>query len=108
MNQINAIIPKIATITANIGAKIDNIDSKTAVPVSATDTTGFAKPPVEAVEAKRVVAAEPLIVVAAPPPATIANAHVIAGLKSVKVDAITKVPATPANGTAKLSNTLST
>ena len=51
--MINAII-------ANMGEKIDKADSPIAVPVSATETAGFAKPPVVAVEATRVVAAVPL------------------------------------------------
>lgn len=92
-------------IIANMGEKIDKADSPIAVPVSATETAGFAKPPVVAVEATRVVAAVPFIVAAAPPPAMIASAQVMAGLISVNVEAMTNVPAIPASGTATVSKT---
>ena len=93
---------------AKIGKKMDTIVITIEAPVSIMDTTGFATPPVVAVEANLVVAEDPAIAVAVPPPAIIANDHVINGLKSETVDNITAVPASAASGTAILSNTLST
>lgn len=92
---------------AKIGKNIEKMDIAMDEPVSIVDITGFAIPPVVAVEAKRDVLVEPLIAVAVPPPAIIANAHVINGLKSLTVATITAVPATAANGIAMVSNKLS-
>lgn len=93
---------------AKIGKNIETIDSVTAVPVSTVETRGFAKPPVEAVDANRVAPEEPEMALAVPAPAIIANAHVITGLNSTTVDSITTVPAKAAKGTEIVSNTLST
>ncbi len=76
-------------------------------PVSTVETIGFAIPPVVAVDANRVVEVDALIADAVPPPAIIANDHVIKGSKSAAVDNITAVPANAANGTAIVSNKLS-
>lgn len=94
--------------TARIGAKIEATVTTAAVPVSTVAITGFAKPPVVAVDANLPVAPAPLIAVAVPPPAIIAKDHVITGSKSATVDTITAVPAIAAKGIAKLSSKLST
>lgn len=98
----------ITKMAARIGAKIDAKLTTVAVPVSTVAKTGFANPPVVALEASLPVAPAPLIAVAVPPPAMIANDHVTTGSKSAMVDTITAVPAIAAKGTAKLSNKLST
>ena len=98
----------ITSIRANTGRKIEIIDISVDVPVSIVDTKGFAIPPVVVVDANLVVLVVPEIAAAVPPPAIIANAQVITGLKSETVDNITAVPAKAANGTAMLSNKLST
>ena len=92
---------------ANIGANIDAAVTTTAVPVSTVAKTGFAKPPVVAVDANLPVAPAPFIAVAVPPPAIIAKDQVITGSKSATVETITAVPAIAAKGTAMLSNKLS-
>lgn len=92
---------------ASTGAKIAAVETAVAVPVSTEETMGFAIPPVVAVDPKRVVAEAPLIIVAVPPPAIIANAQVAVGVKSVTVESMTIVPAKVANGIAMLSNKLS-
>lgn len=93
---------------ANIGAKIDAVVTTTAVPVSTVDTIGLPKPPVVVVEANLLAAPAPLIAVAVPPPAIIANDQVTTGSKSATVETITAVPAMAARGTETLSNRLST
>lgn len=93
---------------AKTGINRDTIVITIELPVSKVDTTGFAKPPVVAVEAKRVTPELPATAAAVPPPAMMANAQVIAGLKSATVDTITAVPAMVANGIAIESNILST
>ena len=98
----------ITKTAARIGAKIEAVEITKAVPVSAVETIGFAKPPVVAVDAKRPVAPAPLMAVAVPPPAIIAKDQVTTGSKSATVDTITAVPAIAAKGIAKLSNILST
>ena len=95
-------------IAANIGAKMDAVATTTAVPVSTVDTTGLPKPPVVAVEANLLAAPAPLIAVAVPPPAIIANDQVTTGARLDTVDTITAVPAIAAKGTATLSKRLST
>ena len=90
-----------------MGRNIDITVIIKAVPVSIVETKGFAKPPVVAVDAKRVVVEAPEIAAAVPPPAIIANAQVITGLKSETVDNMTAVPAKAANGTDTLSKRLS-
>ena len=95
-------------IAANIGAKMDAVATTTAVPVSTVDTTGLPKPPVVAVEANLLAAPAPLIAVAVPPPAIIANDQVTTGSRLATVDTITAVPAIAAKGTATLSKRLST
>ena len=79
-----------------------------AVPVSKEDTTGFAKPAVVAVDASLVALVDPAIAAAVPPPAIIAIAQVITGLKSATVETMTAVPAIAAKGTATESSKLST
>lgn len=96
------------TKKAITGTKIESTDITSDVPVSKVETTGFAKPPVVAVDANRVVPEEPEIAAAVPPPAIIASAQVTTGLKSATVDSITAVPAKAAKGTAILSKALST
>ena len=95
-------------IKAITGIKIDNTDMTTEVPVSMVETTGFARPPVDAVDANRVAPELPATAAAVPPPAIMANAQVITGLKSATVDTITAVPAIAANGIAIESKALST
>ena len=93
---------------AIIGAKIDAVVTAIAVPVSTVETMGLATPPVAAVEANLPAAPAPLIAVAVPPPAIIANAQVTTGSKPATVLTIRAVPAIAANGTATVSNALST
>jgi len=95
-------------ITAIGGTNIDAVETATAVPVSTTDTTGLAKPPVVADEVNRPAALAPFIIVAVPPPAIIAKAHVVTGSKPATEDTIAAVPAIPAKGIAMLSKRLST
>ncbi len=99
---------KITKTKAIMGKKIEKKDMMTEVTVSMVDTTGFPNPAVAAVDVNREAPATLLIVAAVPPPAIIASAHVITGLKSARVDTITAVPATVANGMAMVSNKLST
>lgn len=91
-----------------MGKKIEKEDRATEMTVSKVDTTGFPIPAVAAVDVNREAPATLLMVAAVPPPAIIANAHVITGLKSASVDTITAVPAKVANGMAIVSNKLST
>jgi len=93
--------------TAKTGINMDTTDIIRDVPVSIDDTMGFAIPPVVAVEANRVVLDVPATAAAVPPPAIIAKAQVITGLKSATVDNMMAVPASAANGTVMLSNKLS-
>ncbi len=98
----------ITRIAAMGGAKIEAVETATAVPVSKVDTIGLATPPVVVVDAILPAALAPFIAVAVPPPAIIAKDQVTTGSKLATVDTITAVPAIPAKGTAKLSKTLST
>ena len=98
----------ITRTAAKKGANIEAVVTTIAVPVSSVETTGFANPPVVAVEANRLVAPAPLIAVAVPPPAIIAKDQVTTGSRFATVETITAVPAIAANGTATLSNKLST
>jgi len=98
---------KITKTAPTIGRKIETIDIITEVPVSIIETTGFATPPVVNVEVSLVVLDVPATTAAVPPPHIIAKDHVITGLKSATVDNIIAVPASAANGTVTLSNTLS-
>ena len=96
-----------AKMAANMGKKIEIIDMTMEVPVSIVETTGFAIPPVVAVEANLVVLEVPATAAAVPPPAIMAKDQVITGLKSATVESIIAVPANAANGIAILSNKLS-
>lgn len=91
-----------------MGKKIDNNVMTMDPPVSMVDTTGFASPPVVAVDDSLSNEAFPLIAVAVPPPAIIANAQVNTGFISPIVATTTTVPAIAAIGTAIVSNKLST
>ena len=104
--MINKMI--ITKIAARAGANIDATETATAVPVSTVEIIGLATPPVVAVEANRPAAPAPLIAVAVPPPAIMAKDQVTIGSKPATVLTITAVPAIAANGTAILSNRLST
>ena len=104
--MINKMI-KTKTI-ATIGNSIETADTTTAVVVSTVETTGFATPPVVAVDANLVAPEVPATAAAVPPPAIIAKAQVINGLKSATVETITAVPAIAAKGMATESNKLST
>ena len=95
-------------IAAIGGTSIDAVETATAVPVSTTDTTGFAKPPVVVEEVNLPAAFAPLIMVAVPPPAMMAKAQVVTGSKPATDDTIAAVPAIPARGIAILSKRLST
>ena len=86
---------------------MERIDITKEVPVSIVETKGFAKPAVDTDEVKRVALEALLITAAVPPPAIIANDHVITGLKSANVETITAVPARVAKGMAIVSNKLS-
>jgi len=77
--------------TAKTGINMDTTDIIRDVPVSIDDTMGFAIPPVVAVEANRVVLDVPATAAAVPPPAIIAKAQVITGLKSATVDNNSKI-----------------
>ena len=90
------------------GIKIAMTDSKTDVPDSTVEITGFAIPAVVAVDANLVVEVELFIAVAVPPPAIIANIQVKNGSKFATVDSIIAVPAIAANGIAIVSKILST
>ena len=98
----------ITRIAAKKGANIDATVTTAAVPVSKVDIKGFASPPVVAVEVNLLAAAAPLIAVAVPPPAIIANDQVTTGSRPATVETITAVPAMAARGTAALSSRLST
>lgn len=98
----------ITKTAASTGAKIEAALTATAVPVSTVETIGFAIPPVVAVEANLPDALAPFMAVAVPPPAIMAKDQVTTGSKPATVLTITAVPAIAANGTAKLSNRLST
>lgn len=95
-------------IAAIGGTSIDAVETATAVPVSTTDTTGLAKPPVVVEEVNLPAALAPLIIVAVPPPAIMAKAQVVTGSKPATDDTIAAVPAIPAKGIATLSKRLST
>ena len=90
-----------------MGKNTANTEPTIEVPVSKVATTGFAMPPVVAVDANLVALVVPTTVAAVPPPAIIAKAQVKTGLKSATTDTITAVPATAAKGMATESNTLS-
>lgn len=92
---------------ANKGKNMEITDITTEVPVSTVATTGFAIPPDVVVDTNRVALEVPEIAAAVPPPAIIANAQVMTGLKSDTVDNITAVPAKAANGTDMVSSKLS-
>ncbi len=98
---------KITKIIANIGKKIETMDMIIEVPVSTVETKGLPIPAVDTVEPKRVTLAELFTAAAVPPPAMIAKAQVITGLKSATVDTIIAVPAMVANGIATVSKRLS-
>lgn len=87
--------------------KTEITDITNDVPVSSMATTGLAIPPVVTVDANRVVLEVPATAAAVPPPAIMANDHVITGLKSATVESIIAVPARAAKGTAIVSNKLS-
>lgn len=95
-------------INAKIGKNIDTTDITKAVPVSKVDTRGLPIPAVVVVEANLVTPDELLIAAAVPPPAIIAKAQVITGLKSATVETITAVPAIVAKGIEIVSSKLST
>ncbi len=97
----------ITKINARAGMKIENTDMSTEVPVSMVATIGFPIPPVVAVDINRVAPELPATAAAVPPPAIIAKAQVIGGLKSATVDTITAVPAIAAKGMAIESKALS-
>lgn len=100
---------KISTNTnANKGMNMDVMVMIIEVPFSTAETTGFITPAVVAVDVKRVTLEVPEIAAAVPPPAIIAKAHVITGLKSDTVESITTVPANAASGTETVSKRLST
>ena len=77
------------------------------VPVSIAENMGLPIPAVDTLEPKRVVDVVLFMASAVPPPAIIAKAQVITGLKSATVKTIKAVPAMVAKGTAIVSNALS-
>ena len=93
---------------ARIGRNMEKMDMTIDVPVSTVDTNGFPKPAVVALDVRRDAPAALFMVAAVPPPAMMASAQVMTGLKSATVDTITAVPAMAANGIAIVSNILST
>ena len=78
-----------------------------ALPVSTAETIGLARPPIVVAQANPVRPELPITALAVTPPTILANALVIAGLKSATVDTITAVPAIVASGMAIASNRLS-
>ena len=98
----------ITKINPTIGKNIEKTVMTEDVAVSTVDTNGFPNPAVETDEESRVAPEAVLIAAAAPPPAMIAKAHVITGLKSTTVETIIAVPAIVANGMAMVSSKLST
>ena len=92
---------------ARTGRTIEMIDNNTEVPVSTVDITGFPMPPVVTVDVSRVALDVPAMAAAVPPPAIMAKAQVISGLKPTSVETMINVPANAAKGTAILSNKLS-
>ncbi len=94
-------------IKARTGINNDTIVITIELPVSKVETTGLPSPPVNDVEANRVKPELPATAAAVPPPAMIAKAQVMAGLKSATVETITAVPAIVASGIAIESNKLS-
>lgn len=92
-------------------AKTGATNAKTDIAIELTnsmaETIGLAIPPVVIEDVNRVVLVDDFMAVAVPPPAIIANDHLINGSKSAIVDNITAVPAMAANGMARLSNKLS-
>ena len=95
-------------MTETNGSTIEMNDITIAVPVSIKETTGLPIPPVVTVDVNLVTPELPDMIAAVPPPAIIAKAHVISGLKLTSVDNTTIVPAIVAKGTAILSSRLST
>lgn len=91
-----------------IGKNNENKVITVDVAVSTVVTNGFPTPAVETDEDRRVTPEADFMTAAVPPPAIIANAHVIIGLKSTTVETITAVPAMVANGMAIVSSKLST
>ncbi len=87
---------------------MEAVETVTAVPVSTVETMGLAMPPVVAVDANLPVALAPLMAAAVPPPAMMANDHVITGSRFAMVETMTAVPAMAAKGMARLSSALST
>jgi len=98
----------ITKMAAMGGTKIDAVLTTTAAPVSTVETIGFANPPVVPVDVNLPAAFAPLMAVAVPPPAIMANDQVTTGSKFAAVDTTTAVPAIPAKGIAILSRALST
>src|SRR6056297_4355769 len=104
--MINKIM--ITKMAAMGGTKIDAVLTATAAPVSTVETIGFANPPVVPVDVNLPAAFAPLMAVAVPPPAIMANDQVTTGSKFAAVDTTPAVPAIPAKGIAILSRALST
>lgn len=94
-------------IKARTGINKDTIVITIELPVSNVVTTGLPSPPVIDVEVNRVKPELPATAAAVPPPAMIAKAQVMAGLKSATVETMTAVPAIVASGIAIESNKLS-
>lgn len=92
---------------ATIGIKMASTEKTVAVAVSATDTIGFAKPPVVAVVIKRTAELVPEMAAVAPLPAIIAITQVITGSRSETVATTTSIPAAVTKGTAIVSSALS-
>lgn len=86
---------------------METIDITIEVPVSIVETIGLPIPAVETVEPNRVTLEELFTAAAVPPPAIIAKAQVITGLRSATVETITAVPAIVAKGMAIVSKALS-
>ena len=83
------------------------METPSAPPASVVDTAGLARPPVVAVDVRRVAPVNTWIVPAMPPPAMIASDHFSHGLISTIEEAVRTVPATAAAGAASASSTLS-
>lgn len=97
-------ITKIMAIT---GRKIETIAITIDDPVSTVETIGLPIPAVDTDDVSRVAPDALFMTAAVPPPAIIAKAHVITGLKSATVETITAVPAIVASGIAIVSSKLS-
>ena len=89
------------TTNATAGMTSASREVPTAPPSSAVARMGLPKPAVKSVVPPRMVAIATWITPAIPPPAMKARDHVIKGLMSVNIEALTMAPATTAAGAGR-------